>query len=206
MLRSAHDVVGGLPFTLQQEVGLADGVGLAVDLLSVEVGRHLLAPLLRDLLQHVLGHGQHAAGPAGSVVEQVGAGFDLVGDREEDQIRHELHRVARGEVLARLFVVFLVEAPDQFLEDRAHAVVVEAGLPDRAVGVHHRHRAQVDAGRGELLDQRTQGVGFGEPQDLVAELEVFEDVLDSGGEPVEVVLEVGPELLSCWPGPGDPSG
>ena len=56
--------------------------------------------------------------------------------------------VARGEALAR----FLVEAPDQLLEDRGHNVVVEPGVPNRAVGLHHRRRTQVDVGRGGLLD------------------------------------------------------
>ena len=119
---------------------------------------------------------------------------------QEDQLRHERHGVARGEVLARLLVVLLVEAPDQLLEDRAHAVVVEPGMPDRAVGVEHRIRTQVDFGRGELLDQRAQGVGLGEARDLVAELEVLEDVLDAGGEAVEVVLEVGLQLLAAGAG------
>ena len=95
----------------------------------------------------------------------------------------------------------LVEAPDQLLEDRAHTVVVEAWMPDRAVGVHHRIRAQVDVGRGELLYQRAEGVGLGEARDLVAELEVFEDVLDGWREPIEVVREVGLEPLSAGPGP-----
>ena len=189
-----------LPFPLEQEIGLADRVGLGVDLLAVEVGGHLLAPLGRELLQHVLGHGQHATGPAGAVVEQIGGGLDLVSYGQEDQLRHERHGVARGEVLARLLVVLLVEAPDQLLEDRAHAVVVEPGMPDRAVGVDHRIRTQVDFGRGELLDQRAQGVGLGEARDLVAELEVLEDVLDAGGEAVEVVLEVGLQLLAAGAG------
>ena len=73
-------------------------------------------------------------------------------------------------------------------------------MPDRAVGVDHRHGAQVDGGRGELLDQRAQGVGLGEARDLVAELEVLEDVLDAGGEAVEVVLEIGSELLAAGTG------
>ena len=90
-------------------------------------------------------------------------------------------------MLARLLVVLLVEAPDQLLEDRAHAVVVEAGVPDGAVGSVHRGRAQVDVGGGKLLDQGAEGVGAGEPRYLVAELEAFEDVLDVGREPVEPV-------------------
>ena len=81
VLRAADDVVRRLAFALEQQVGLADGVGLGVDLLAVEVGGDLLAVLLGELLQRLLGDGQHAAGAAGAVVEQVGAGLDLVGDR-----------------------------------------------------------------------------------------------------------------------------
>ena len=100
MLRAAHDVVGGLALALEEQVGLAYRVGLGVDLLAVQVRGHLLPPLLREPVQHVLRHGQHAAGPAGAVVEQVGAGFDPVGDGLEYELRHERHGVARGEVLA----------------------------------------------------------------------------------------------------------
>ena len=45
------------------------------------------------LTQGLLGHGQHAARPAGAVVQQVGSGADLVGDRQEDQLRHQPDRV-----------------------------------------------------------------------------------------------------------------
>ena len=126
VLRPADDVVRGLAFALEQQVGLADGVGLGVDLLAVEVRRDLLAVLSRQFLQRLFRHRQHAAGAAGAVVEQVGARLDLVGDRQEDQPRHQLHGVARRPVLAGLLVVLLVEAADQLLEDRAHRVVVEA--------------------------------------------------------------------------------
>ena len=116
-----------LALALQQQVGLADRVGLGVDLLAVEVGRNLLAVLVGELWQRLLGHGQHAARAAGAVVEQIGARLDLVGDRQEDQVGHQLHRVARRPVLAGFLVVLLVEAADELLEDRAHGVVVEAG-------------------------------------------------------------------------------
>ena len=118
VLRAAHDVVRGLALALEQEVGLADRIGLGVDLLAVEVGGDLLAALRGELAQRLLGHGQHAAGAAGPVIEQVGAGLDLVRDGQEDELRHQPHGVARGPVLARLLVVLLVEAAHQLLEDR----------------------------------------------------------------------------------------
>ncbi len=134
-------------------------------------------------MQRLLGHGEHAAGAAGAVVEQVGAGLDLGLDGQEDEVRHQPHGVARRPVLAGLLVVLLVELADQLLEDRAHRVVVDA------------RRREVDLGVEELVDQRADGVGLGERRELVAELEVLEDVLDVGREAVEVVLEVGEELL-----------
>ena len=80
-------------------------------------------------------------------------------------------------------------------------MVVEAGIPDRVVSVFYRGWAEVDVRRGNLLDERTQGVGLREPRDLVAELEVLENVLYVGREAVEVGLEVGPELLPARAGP-----
>ena len=153
-----------------------------------------------ELPQDVLGHGEHAAGAAGAVVEQVGAGLDVVGNGEENEPGHEAHGVARRPVLAGLLVVLLVEAAHQLFEERAHAVVVEAGMPHRAVGVQNRRRAQVDVGGGQLLDQRAEGVGFGQARDLVAELEVVEDVLNVGREAVEIRFEVSRELLAIGAG------
>ena len=130
VLGAADDVVGRLALALQQQVGLGDRVGLAVDLLAVEVDRDVLAVVGGEVEQRVLGDGQHPAGAAGAVVDQVGARLDLVGDRQEDQRRHQLDRVARRPVLAGLLVVLLVEAADELLEHRAHRVVVEAGVLD----------------------------------------------------------------------------
>ena len=126
--RPADDVVRRLALALEQQVGLADGVGLGVDLLAVEVGGDLLAVLRGELRQRLLGDGQHAAGAACAVIEQIGARLDLIGDRQEDQARHQLDGIARRPVLAGLLVVLLVEAADQLLEDRAHRMVVEAGI------------------------------------------------------------------------------
>ena len=70
----------------------------------------------------------------------------------------------------------------------------------------HRAGAQVDVGGGKLLDQGAQRVGAGQPRDLVAELEVVEDVLHVGREPVEVGREVGGELLPVGAGTKVPQG
>jgi len=86
-------------------------------------------------------------------------------------------------VLARFFVVVFVELADQLFEDGAHRVVVDA------------RRREVDVGIEELIDQRADGVGLRQRLQLVAELEVLEDVLHVGREAVEVVLEVGEQLL-----------
>ena len=50
VLRAAHDVVGGVALALEQEIGLADGISLGVDLLAEEVGRNLFAALGGELL------------------------------------------------------------------------------------------------------------------------------------------------------------
>ena len=70
-----------------------------------------------------------------------------------------------------------------------------------AVAVQHRVRAEVDRRVEELLDQRAERVGLREARDLVAELEVVEDLLHVRREAVEVGLEVGLELLLARAGP-----
>ena len=57
-------------------------------------------------------------------------------------------------------------------------MVVETGMLDRAVRVLHGIRAQIDVRRKQLLDQRPERVGLRQPWDLVAKLEIFQDVLD----------------------------
>src|SRR3989337_107268 len=84
-------------------------------------------------LQRLLSDSEHATCAASAIVEQVGARFDHLGNRKEDQLRHQRNRIARGPVLARLFVVLLIKPADQLLEDRSHAVVVKARVLHRAI-------------------------------------------------------------------------
>ena len=86
-------------------------------------------------------------------------------------------------MLARLFVVLFVELSDQLLEDRPHGVVVDAS------------GRKIDLRIEKHIDQSTNRIGFGERRELVSELEVVEDVLNVLRKAVEVILEVGQQLL-----------
>lgn len=98
-------------------------------------------------------------------------------------------------MLARLFVVLLVEAADQLLEDGAHGVVVERWQDLVAVRVFDPFGTEIDADVEELLDQVAEDVRLDEGGDLVAGLEFIEDFLDIRGKVVQVGLEIGLELL-----------
>jgi len=87
---------------------------------------------------------------------------DLASDWQEDESRHQSNGVARRPVLARLFVVLLVEAPDQLFENRAHRVVVETRVLHRAVAVQNGIRAEVDVRRKKPFDESAKGISLGQ--------------------------------------------
>jgi hypothetical protein len=116
------DVADVLP--LDEHVGLADGVGLGVQLLAV----HRQPGLGVQLGQVLAGHAQHAAGAGGRVVE--GAHHAGLGQRvvvlDEQQVDHQADDLARGEVLPGGLVGELGELADQLLEHRAHLALLTA--------------------------------------------------------------------------------
>lgn len=103
-------------------------------------------------------------------------------------------------MLARLFVVFFVEAADQLLEHRAHAVVVQRRQLHAAVGIFHWQRRKIGLGIEEIVDQVTKDVGVHQLLDLVAEIELGEDFLHVGREAVQISNEVIAQALSCRAG------
>ena len=136
-----------------------------------------------DRREGLLRHREHAARAASAVVEQVGAGLDLGLDGQKHEVRHQSNGVTRRPVLARFLVVLFVELPDQFLEDRSHGwLSMPAG--ERSI-----------SGSRNLLISVPMRIGLGKCGELIAELEILEDVLDVGREAVEVVLEIGKQLL-----------
>lgn len=101
--------------------------------------------------------------------------------RREEEIDHELDRLALGEVLPGLLVGLLRADSDEFLEDVSH------------LGVVHAARRQVDG--GELLDDEEEQVFLGHFRDLRVEAETLHDVADVGREAVEIAVEVRRELV-----------
>ncbi|GBD25431.1 hypothetical protein HRbin30_00750 [bacterium HR30] len=160
---------------------------------------NLLAAFLRQFQQRFLSHGEHPARAAGPIVQQVGTVGNLIGDGFEDEAGHQADGITRSPVLTCFLVVFFVEAAHQFLEDRTHGVIVEAGQSDSSVAIEHGLRAQVDGRVEKLLDERAQGIGFGKTGDLVAELEVVDDFLHVGREAVEISAKIGLQLLAVGP-------
>ena len=108
-------------------------------------------------LETVLGHGEHAPGAAGPVVDEVGALADLVRHGGKDEAGHELDDIPGSKVLPRLLVVLLVEAADKLLEDHAHGVVVQGLDADASLGVQDGLGAQVDLRVREFLYEGGRG-------------------------------------------------
>ena len=156
MFRPTDDVVGVLALALEEHVGLADRVGLRIDFLAVEVGGDLLLPVSGELLESFLGDGQHSARAARAIVKEVAAGFDAVGDGQEDEVGHEADGVTGRPVFAGFLVIFLVEFADQFFEHSSHRVVVHAGMLHRAIGIEGGIGAEIDLRIEELADERAE--------------------------------------------------
>ncbi len=107
--------------------------------MAVQVDRNVLALLTGQFHKTIFCHGQHAAGAAGPVVQEIRTGFDPVGYGNQDQLCHEPHHVTWGEVLTGLLVILFIKTTDEFLEDRAHTVIVQGG---QSLGrrTHHQLR------------------------------------------------------------------
>jgi hypothetical protein len=131
-----HDVVGVL--ALDQHVRLTDRPRLVVPVLAVELGLGVGV----EVADVLFGHGQHAAGAAGGVVDgldHMAAAQVLL--RGQQQVDHQLDDLTRGEVLPGLLVGLFRADPDQFLEDIAHLHVVHR-VGDRSMAANFDHQEE----------------------------------------------------------------
>ena len=166
---------------LDEHIRLADGEGLVVQLLAK--GHQFGGSV--ELMQILLRHRQHTAGAAGRVIDGLGhivPGQHIVVIVEQD-IDHQLDHFSGGIVLSGVLVVRLRESSDNLLKDVAHL----------QVGDHIR--VQVGLGSGELLDDDVEDTLVGHSCDLAVKLELFQNVLDILRETVQIVPEVGLDVI-----------
>jgi len=95
-------------------------LGIPIITLSAVTGTHLAAVLAGEIEQRFLSHCQHSAGAACAVIQKIRARWNRIGDWEENDVRHQLDRIAGRPVFASLLVVFLVKFADQLLENGSH--------------------------------------------------------------------------------------
>ena len=100
-------------------------------------------------------------------------------DGDEDEIRHEFHDVTRCPVLARFFVVVLVEFADEFFKDRPHAVIVEPRVQELFFlrVLIDRIGAEIDVRGGEFFDDGAKDVRVIHGVNLRAEFEFVQNLL-----------------------------
>ena len=170
---TGDDVPNILP--LDQHVRLADGVGKVVQLLA-EHGQAGLRIVLGEIF---VGDGEHTARSRRRIVNRAhdaGLGEHIV-ILDEEQMHHEADDFAGREVLPGGVVRGFCEFADQLLEDQPHLHVGDF------VGM------QVEA--REFLGDEIEQLGFGEPIDLLGEIEALEDVFNFRRERPDISVEIG---------------
>ena len=162
---------------LDEHVRLADGKGLVVQLLSK--GHQLGGGV--ELVQVLLRHRQHTAGTAGRIID--GLGHVVPGQHivviVEQNVDHQLDHFSGGIVLPGVLVVRLGEPADDLLKDVTHLQIGDL------------IRVQIGLGGSELLDDDIKDALVGHGGDLAVKLELFQDILDILREAVQIVPEVG---------------
>ena len=92
-------------------------------------------------------------------------------------------------MLAGFFVIGLVEAAHQLFKNGTHGMVIKPGQIPILL------RTQVDILADEFLDNCAENVGFNHRIDLIAELELVQNLLHIRGESVQICLKVRLQFL-----------
>ena len=194
-------------FAFEQQVSLADGVGFGVDFLAKEVNGDVLAVLISKLVKVFFGHGEHAAGAAGAVVDAVG-GVDSMLSAIGLKIRLAMSfTTSRGVKCSPASSLF--SSLNRRISSSKIVPMAWLSRPGRRSFPSWSNTGsglRLTSWSRELLDEAAEDVGLHQRGDLVAELEFVQNFLDVGGKTVEVGLEVGLELLLFGPGPEVPQG
>ena len=190
--RAIFDI--GRVVVLDHHVGLTDGIRLAVDLLAVQV--NIVAGLRSSdqVGDEILRFGQHTARTTRAIVDS-NDWWQLVFDRLEQHMDHELNDFTRGKVLASLFVVFFVKFADQLFKHITHAQIGQWSQL-AAIWICRFMGAEVDTLGGKLFQNVEQHISLDHAFDLVAQLKLVDDLFHIVAKAIEIGFEVGFQNLA----------
>ena len=191
--RAITDMFRLFPITFEQHIRLADCICFGVHFLSEQMNRYILSILPGNRQKPVLRDSKHTACPAGAIITGIGGVLDLIRNRHKDKICHQFNDIAGRPVFACLLVVFLVEFANQLLKDCPHAVVVKSGMLHYSLCIVFIDwlRREVDIWRNKFLNNCPQNISLNHRINLIAELELLQNLLHIRGETVQVSLKVG---------------
>ena len=162
-------------FTGDEEIGFADGEGLRIEFLSVQMearvgGNVFVHPFLAD--------GEHAAGAAARIEDGTDDAFaaQVVFIARKHQGNEEPHHIAGCIVFPARFVRHFRELTQQLFEHRTHGMVVNP--------------VRMQIYFGELINQRIQFLVLEQFFNRFIQLKILDDLMHILREPVEVVREV----------------
>ena len=165
--------------SLDQDVGLAHGVGGLVQFLAVHahIGRGIV------FVHPVFEHGKRAARAAAGVAagDDASRGAQVLFRLGGDQVHSQLQAVARAEVLTSGLVGHFGELAQQLFVDIAH------------FGIGHHLGPQVHL--AEFLHDQKQQVLVVQLAHNGAELEVLEDIQGVRRELAPVIVQVGCDMV-----------
>ena len=154
--------------------------------------RNIFAAPCRQCHKPILCNGEHTTRSAGPIIAGVSSVLDLIRNRHKDKVCHQLNNITGRPVFAGFLVVLLVELTDQFLENRTHAVVVQTGMLENGLFFVfvHRVRTEVNIRRYKFFNDCTEDICLDHSVDLIAELELLQDLLYIWRETIKICFKV----------------
>ena len=111
-------------FTFDHHIGLADGVGLVIDLFAVEIDIARCPNASLFCFDKLLRLCEHPATTTRRIVD-LHHRRQLLFHRVKDDVRHQLYHLPWGKMLPCLFIVLFVKLTDQLLKDIPHPQVAQ---------------------------------------------------------------------------------
>ena len=154
--------------------------------------RNIFAAPCRQCHKPILCNGEHTTRSAGPIIAGVSSVLDLIRNWHKDKVCHQLNNITGRPVFAGFLVVLLVELTDQFLKNRTHTMVVQTRMLENGLFfiLVHWVRTEVDVRRYKFFNDCAEDVCLDHSVDLIAELELLQDLLHIWRETIKICFKV----------------